>query len=130
MASGEISADTDKLNKVRGALDDQRQNVQSAKKGLVAPSHGAFGASATGEWIEQIVHRAHLGLERALTENEQGLEKQSDAVHNGMKQISGADVDAQLQARALEEVVSIFSNPLVMFSNDEMAKLRNVPRAI
>lgn len=127
---GDIAADADRLNKVRSALDDQAKNVKDAKSQLINPVSGMFGSSARGEWIADIVARGHHGVERALNENAQGLERQSDAIHDGLKSIDGADLDAAYQARKLQAVLEIMSNPLLIFTPGEMEKLRSTPPPI
>lgn len=112
----EVSADAEKLDGVRNRLDKQRELVQGVE--LTAPSGSMFGSSPKGQWLEEVVNRGHQNIGRSLKETAQGLEKTSDAVHDAMVEIEGADVDSQIAMNKIADALAIMSNPLVIFGKN------------
>ncbi|MER7558832.1 hypothetical protein ABTZ46_17940 [Nocardioides sp. NPDC126508] len=114
----EVSADAEKLDGVRGRLNQQRELVEGVN--LTAPSGSMFGLSPKGRWLEDVVNRGHKNIGRSLKETAQGLEKTSDGIHDAMVEIEGADVDAQIAMNKIADALAIMSNPLVIFGKKNL----------
>lgn len=111
----EISVDYDKLNNVYRDLEDQKGIVESLDLGK-APSVGAFGGSAKGQWLANAVIKGHKNIDEAKADTVRGLETYASAVDDAIKDIAATDEGAAVVAKKMADALEMMSKPLTIFS--------------
>ncbi|EGD44878.1 hypothetical protein NBCG_00724 [Nocardioidaceae bacterium Broad-1] len=117
--SGQVSVDTMRLDAARQNLNDQRERVLEARKQLADPVGGMFGGSSRGEWLGAVVRKGHQNIDSSLGDTAKGLHETSEAIHDAMVAIEGADVDAAVTAQKFANALALMSNPLVIFNKNQ-----------
>ena len=117
--NGQVSVDAMRLDAARQNLNDQRERVLEARKQLADPVGSMFGGSARGEWLAAVVRKGHQNIDSSLGDTAKGLNETSEAIHDAMVAIEGADVDAAVNAQKFANAVALMSNPLVIFNKNQ-----------
>lgn len=126
----EVGVDYLALGQVRKDLEAEKNNVVVARDGMTAPSAGMFGGSADGIYLFNLVKEGHEAIDKALTESETALTRMDEGVGLAIKELEGADAEAEAAAVVIQKFVEatrIMSTPLVLFNKDTLAKVRNLP---
>lgn len=126
----EVGVDYLALGQVRKDLEDEKKNVVVARDGMTAPADGMFGGSADGMYLFNLVKEGHTAIDKALTESETALTRMDEGVGLAIKELEGADAEAEAAAVVIQKFVEatrIMSTPLVLFNKDTLAKARNLP---
>ncbi|GGR43921.1 hypothetical protein J2S40_004184 [Nocardioides luteus] len=125
----EIAVDYIALGQVREDLNVEKENIANAKGGMTAPAAGMFGDSADGKYLFSLVAAGHTAIQTALTESETAITKMDEGIDLAVKELEGADAEAEAAALVLQkfvEATTIMSNPLVLFNKDTLSKGRNI----